>query len=390
MQKETNIATLLEKNKSASSLPSSPLAQSPLKRKSSYVQKLQKIKWNKVLEKLQDHLIKQSKHPLRDKNEKKQYFSNHFQEWDQNFDNLLLQKKVNAQDLTKENSSSMKDQEPQYKDNQYQALIRQPYDQKHFKQDMIDRDAVQELSFVNVVKEAKTKNQKDDYSDYDSNSILPDQSMKEEILIREHNLLIEKLFRNKSATDTFRKAEAYTKDKEVYLKETIDQMLFFDGNVKKLLILQKIFEFGTEKLILKVHVKENNFKTAIEIGNPNHRLHPDYISYELKGSTLYYIKHFQCCVECPAKDKSQICALDLKSGESTIVKTIYHEKKMISMIFLKNHETDYVLEREDGTTENPEEAQTEKHEKFLRDKLFVTIKQSDISSHKNAITFEVS
>ena len=102
---------------------------------------------------------------------------------------------------------------------------------------MIDRDAVQELSFVNVVKEAKTKNQKDDYSDYDSNSILPDQSMKEEILIREHNLLIEKLFRNKSATDTFRKAEAYTKDKEVYLKETIDQMLFFDGNVKKLLIL---------------------------------------------------------------------------------------------------------------------------------------------------------
>ena len=64
------------------------------------MEKLQKIKWNKVLEKLQDHLIKQSKHPLRDKNEMKQYFSNHFQEWDQNFDNLLFQKKVNAQDLT--------------------------------------------------------------------------------------------------------------------------------------------------------------------------------------------------------------------------------------------------------------------------------------------------
>ena len=121
--------------------------------------------------------------------------------------------------------------------------------------------AVLGLNLANTAKELQTKNNltEDEYRDLECNSILPDQRMKEQILCREHNLLVEKLFGNKSKVDTFEKGDSKL------AKEQIDQLLFMDGNEKKHLVLQKISDITTNKLILKVHLREHDIFKEIEI-----------------------------------------------------------------------------------------------------------------------------
>lgn len=75
-------------------------------------------------------------------------------------------------------------------------------------------------------------------------------------------------------------------------------MVFFEGSEKKLLILQKIFYADSHKLEMKVHVKDRsgvldfNWEKLIEIFKFSNgaAMHPEYISYELRGTILYYIK----------------------------------------------------------------------------------------------------
>jgi len=82
----------------------------------------------------------------------------------------------------------------------------------------------------------------------------------------------------------------------------------------------------------------------------------------------------------------------LKNGELYDVIEVVHSSQIISMMFLKDHVTEYVLEKGEGhAAENPEEGDaTEKHAKFLKDKLFVIIKSSGVSRDQYAVEFGIS